>query len=65
MPVRFQQDHQESGEMVSLTDDSKAATTDAQKKCATMLGIGLHLYNGDNSVEYIGKAVFVDTFISL
>ena len=49
MPVRFQQDHQESGEMVSLTDDSKAATTDAQKKCATMLGIGLHLYNGDNS----------------
>ena len=39
----------ESGEMISLADDFKAATTDALKKCATMLGIGLHLYNGNNS----------------
>jgi uncharacterized membrane protein YgcG len=35
--------------MVSLADDFKAATTDALKKCATMLGVALHLYNGNNS----------------
>jgi len=39
----------QSGEMVSLADDFKAATTDALKKCATMFGVALHLYNGDNS----------------
>ena len=36
-----------SGEPVSLADDFKAAATDSIKKCATLLGIGLHLYNGD------------------
>src|SRR5688572_12144160 len=30
--------------IVSLGDDLKAATTDCLKKCATMFGIGLHLY---------------------
>ena len=30
--------------MVSLADDLKAATTDALKKCATLFGVGLHLY---------------------
>jgi len=30
--------------LVSLADDLKAATTDALKKCATLLGVGLHLY---------------------
>ena len=34
----------ESGALVSLGDDLKAAGTDAVKKCATFLGIGLHLY---------------------
>jgi hypothetical protein len=34
----------ESGALVSLGDDLKAAATDALKKCATFLGIGLHLY---------------------
>ena len=34
----------ESGGMVSLVDDLKAAATDALKKCATFLGVGLHLY---------------------
>jgi len=29
---------------VSLGDDLKAAATDALKKCATFLGVGLHLY---------------------
>ena len=38
----------QSGEMVSLADDFKAAATDALKKCATLLGVGLHLYGGNN-----------------
>ena len=32
------------GALVSLGDDLKAAATDALKKCATFLGVGLHLY---------------------
>ena len=38
----------QSGEMVSIADDFKAAATDALKKCATMFGVGLHLYGGGN-----------------
>jgi hypothetical protein len=38
----------ESGEPISLGDDLKSATTDSIKKCASLLGVGLHLYNGDN-----------------
>jgi hypothetical protein len=34
----------ESGQLVSLGDDLKAASTDAMKNCATFLGVGLHLY---------------------
>jgi hypothetical protein len=34
----------ESGKAVSLGDDLKAAQTDCMKKCATFLGVGLHLY---------------------
>ena len=34
----------ETGEIVSLASDLKSAATDALKKCATLLGIGLHLY---------------------
>jgi len=34
----------ETGEMVSLADDLKAAATDAIKKAASLFGIGLHLY---------------------
>jgi hypothetical protein len=34
----------DSGQLVSLGDDLKAASTDAIKKCATFLGVGLHLY---------------------
>jgi hypothetical protein len=34
----------ESKALVSLGDDLKAAATDALKKCATFLGVGLHLY---------------------
>ena len=36
------------GNSLSLGDDLKAAATDSLKKCATLLGVGLHLY-GDNS----------------
>jgi hypothetical protein len=32
------------GALVSLGDDLKAAATDSLKKCATFLGVGLHLY---------------------
>ena len=34
----------QTGEIVSLADDLKSAATDSLKKCATMLGVGLHLY---------------------
>lgn len=34
-----------SGDNISLADDLKAATTDSLKKCATMFGVGLHLYS--------------------
>ena len=34
----------ESGALISLGDDLKSASTDALKKCATFLGVGLHLY---------------------
>lgn len=39
----------ESGEIISLADDLKAAATDAIKKCASLLGVGLHLYQYDTS----------------
>src|SRR4051812_38037341 len=34
--------------LVSLGDDLKAAATDALKKCATLFGVGLHLYIDSN-----------------
>ena len=39
----------ETGEAISLSDDLKAAATDAIKKCATLMGVGLHLYNNDGN----------------
>jgi hypothetical protein len=39
----------ETGEMISLADDLKAAATDSLKKAATLLGVGLHLYSNDGS----------------
>lgn len=39
---------EEDGTIVSMGDDLKAAATDSMKKCATLLGVGLHLY-GENS----------------
>ncbi len=37
----------ETKEIISLGDDFKAASTDALKKCATLLGVGLYLYADD------------------
>ncbi len=37
----------ETGDIISLADDLKAAATDALKKAATLLGVGLHLYRND------------------
>ena len=36
-----------SGDIVSLAGDLKAASTDCLKKCATLFGVGLHLYSGN------------------
>ena len=38
----------DTGEVVAIGDDFKAAGSDALKKCASLFGIGLHLYNGSN-----------------
>lgn len=45
-----------TGVPVSLGDDLKAAATDALKKCATFLGVGLHLY-GDRPLAGRGAAL--------
>ena len=37
----------ETGEMISLCDDLKAAATDSLKKAGSLLGIGLQLYGGN------------------
>ncbi len=39
----------ETGEIVSIGDDLKAAATDALKKAASFLGVGLHLYEGQEA----------------
>ena len=36
--------HKDTGEIISLADDLKAAATDALKKASSFLGVGLHLY---------------------
>jgi hypothetical protein len=37
----------ETGDIISLADDLKAAATDALKKAPTLLGVGLHLYRNE------------------
>jgi len=47
-----------TGEVVSLGDDWKAATSDALKKSASLYGVGLHLYGADKKdqpSEHTGK----------
>lgn len=37
-----------NGRVVCLGDNIKAATTDALKKCATLVGVGLYLYDSES-----------------
>lgn len=39
------------GEVISIADDLKAAATDALKKAASLLGVGLHLYSSDQPTD--------------
>ena len=41
----------DGGQSVSVADDLKSAATDSLKKCATLLGVGLHLY-GDTATTH-------------
>ncbi|MCZ7586943.1 MAG: RAD52 family DNA repair protein [Deltaproteobacteria bacterium] len=41
--------HSETGDILSLGDDLKAAATDALKKASSLWGIGLHLYEGNGN----------------
>ena len=42
------------GEMIAIGDDFKAAASDCLKKCASLFGIGLHLYNGSDAESASG-----------
>jgi hypothetical protein len=39
------------GEVMSVADDLKAASSDSLKKCASLLGVGLELYGGQPAHE--------------
>lgn len=39
----------QSGDIISIADDLKAAATDSLKKCATQMGVGLYLYGKDKA----------------
>ena len=40
---------EDTGKPICLGDDLKGAATDAVKKCATLMGVALYLYNGDGT----------------
>jgi len=42
--------NKQSGELVSIGDDFKSSASDALKKCATLLGVGLQLYRTEEAV---------------
>ena len=42
----------ESKNIISLSDDLKAAATDCIKKAATLFGVGLHLYNHQTQTDH-------------
>jgi hypothetical protein len=46
-----------SGKPLSIADDYKAAASDALKKCASLLGIGLDLYGRDRPYEQEDNAI--------
>jgi hypothetical protein len=45
-----------SEELLGLGDDLKAAASDAIKKAATLLGVGLHLYRSDDAAKKLSPA---------
>jgi hypothetical protein len=45
----------DKGQIVSIASDLKAAGTDALKKCATLLGVGLYLYGSGNGAQQSPK----------
>jgi len=45
-----------TGEIISLGDDWKASASDSLKKCASLFGIGLHLYGADKKDQPQGNA---------
>lgn len=48
--------YKSSKTVIDLGNNMKAAATDALKKCASLLGVGLHLYD----VDEVGSTVLVD-----
>ena len=44
-----------NGKVICIGDDIKSATTDALKKCATMLGVALYLYDSTNESQDLSK----------
>ena len=48
------------GEVISIADDLKAAATDALKKAASLLGVGLHLYSSDRPTDAPGNGASKD-----
>lgn len=51
----------ETKEIISLGDDLKAAGTDALKKCATFLGVGLHLYGERSGSAELSRGASTST----
>lgn len=49
--------NKDTGEVLSLSDDLKAAASDCFKKCCTQVGIGLYLYNSNqkNHINNLGS----------
>ncbi|MHC1569737.1 MAG: Rad52/Rad22 family DNA repair protein [Candidatus Syntropharchaeales archaeon] len=45
----------DDGELIAIGDDFKAAASDCLKKCASLFGIGLHLYNSAPEVSGMDK----------
>jgi hypothetical protein len=45
----------DTGVEVNIVDDLKAAATDALKKAASLLGVGLHLYEKDGTLKENGN----------
>lgn len=43
------------GKVVSIADDLKSAATDALKKAATLLGVGLHLYGPEEVAQPVAS----------